>query len=371
MYATTSSELAGVLVTVITGGRPTLRERQTARFLPALRAAGVADVLWCAREDHADGYERDDFDLLTYPKGWARSYAETHWTDPSIPIVDWFGPAPGREWGAREAERRGCWAVLQLDDNIDWLCFLRGTGASKEIVTRHGGMALFLDLLAGVTLSTNAVLVGAQTDYTSPSVRQAQIVARPGFPYSCYLERVGDGREEWYGPYEEDIFHALQYGDRTDGVTAAVIPSLHYKKNTANKKGGNRPHYGPTSQRAAGLQRLFPQAAKVGVRATHSNGRGQPRIFHTMPPGAIRNPLRITDAERYGRVRARLQQMTEEWYAAEEAGNRAKVARRTEQAARMKADRLDRAARTPHVVTPAPDLVLPTEAQVAAGEPAT
>jgi hypothetical protein len=372
MYATTSSERAGVLVTVITGGRPRLRDRKTAQFLPSLVDAGVADVVWAVREDHAESYERDDYDLLTYPKDWSREYAEAHWTDQSIPISDWHGPGPGREWAAREAERRGCWAVLQLDDNIDWLCFLRGTGASKQIVTRHGGMALFLDLLAGVTLSTNAAFVGASTDYTSPSTKQAQVIARPGFPYSCYIERVGPGREEWFGPYEEDILHALQYGNRSDGVTAAVMPSLHYKKNTSNTKGGNRPHYGPTSQRAVGLQRLFPEAAKVGVRATHSNGRGQPRIFHTMLPGAIRNQLTIRDAERYALVRGKLQAMTDEWYAGELAANREKVRRRTEQAQRMRDARL-RQARSPSVIVPAPDVLLPSEADVAAsdGRPVT
>jgi hypothetical protein len=340
MFATTSSERAGILVTVISGGRPKLRDRRTAQFLPALRDAGVTGIVWTVREDHAAGYEQDEFPLLTYTREWSREYAASHWTDPRIPIGDWHGPAPGREWAAREAERRGCWAVMQLDDNIDCLLFLRGTAASKRTVAEHGGMALFLDLLAGVTLATNAVFVGPQTDYTAPTTKQAQVIARPGLPYSCYVERVGPGREKWFGPYEDDILHALQYGNRADGVTAAVMPSLHYHKNTRSQKGGNRPQYGPASQRAVGLQRLFPQAAKVGVRATHSNGQGQPRIFHTLPPGAIRNPLRITDAERYARIRERLQVMTESWQEAEMEANREKVRRRVEQAARMQAKRL-------------------------------
>lgn len=366
MYATTSSERAGILVSVVTGGRPSLRSRPTARFLDSLADAGVAGVVWSVREDHAEEYERDAHPHLVYTKQWARDYSAAHWTSPEIPVEeDWHGPITGREFGAREAERRGCWAVLHLDDNIDWLCFLRGTGASKEIVMRHGGMALYLDLLAAVSLSTNAPFVGVNTDYTSPSVKQASVVARPGFPYSLYLERVGDGREAWFGPYEDDIMHSLQYGNRADGVTSAVMPSLHYKKNTASKQGGNRPKYGAATRRAVPLQRLFPQAAKVGVRATHSNGRGEPRIFHTMPPGAIRNPLVIRDPERYALVRGKLQAMAEEWYAGELEANRDKVRRRTAQAEKMRAERLRR--EPPHTLTPAPAVALPTEAEVAGG----
>jgi hypothetical protein len=268
-------------------------------------AAGVAGAEWCVSSVDAAGYERDAHDLMVYDRGWAEEYAAAHWMMPKPPETGAFlGAFPGREWACREAERRGCWAVLQLDDNIDWLCFLRGTAASKHFVTARGGMGLFLDLLAGIMLATNAWTVGAQLDAVSPSAKQASVVARAGFPYSLFLERVGPGRESWFGPFEDDITHSLQYGSR--------------------------------EERAVQLQRLFPQAAKVNVRATRSNGRGGPRAFHTMPPGAVRNPLVVRDRDLFGRVRDAFQSLTEEWWADEAVANREKIVRRTEQAARMR-----------------------------------
>jgi hypothetical protein len=334
MYVTTSEQRGGILVAVISGGRPELRRRPTRSYLPDVLAAGVAGAEWCISSADAAGYERDAHDLMVYDRGWAEEYAAAHWMMPKPPETGAFlGAFPGREWACREAERRGCWAVLQLDDNIDWLCFLRGTAASKHFVTARGGMGLFLDLLAGIMLATNAWTVGAQLDAVSPSAKQASVVARAGFPYSLFLERVGPGRESWFGPFEDDITHSLQYGSREDGATAAVVPTLHYKKETGSKT-GMRAHYG--AERAVQLQRLFPQAAKVNVRATRSNGRGGPRAFHTMPPGAVRNPLVVRDRDLFGRVRDAFQSLTEEWWADEAVANQEKIVRRTEQAARMR-----------------------------------
>jgi len=343
-YVTTAEERAGVLVAVITGGRPELRARPTRHYLPQVRDH-AADAVWCVSDADAPGYEQDAHPHLVYPRAWAEEYAATHWMQPTPPQPGGFlGAFPGREWACREAERRGCWAVLQLDDNIradgppatGGLYFLRGTAASSRFIIGHGGLALYLDLLAGIALSTNARTVGAQLDAVSPSSSQARQVARAGFPYSLFLERVGPGREEWFGPFEDDITHSLQYGRRDDGATAAVVPTLHYKKEPSSKT-GMRAHYDDT--RAVQLQRLFPQAAKVHVRASRSNGRGGPRVFHTMPPGAIRNPLIVRDPARFGAVRDRLQALTEEWYAGEAAANREKARRRGEQAARMRAER--------------------------------
>lgn len=334
MYVTTSEQRGGILVAVISGGRPELRRRPTRTYLPQVLDAGVSGAEWVISSTDAGSYERDGFPLSVYERSWAEEYAAAHWMQPTPPAPGAFlGAFPGREWACREAERRGCWAVLQLDDNIDWLCFLRGTAASKHFVTARGGMGLFLDLLAGIMLATNAWTVGAQLDAVSPSAKQAAQVARAGFPYSLFLERVGPGREEWFGPFEDDITHSLQYGGRDDGATAAVVPTLHYKKETSSKT-GMRAHYG--AERAVQLQRLFPQSAKVNVRATRSNGRGGPRVFHTMPPGAMRNPLVVRDRDLFGRVRDAFQALTEEWWTDEAAANREKIVRRTEQAARMR-----------------------------------
>lgn len=335
MFVTTPEQRAGILVAVITGGRPELAQRPTAQYLPAARAAGVGGIAWVLSEKDAPGYETDDNELVVYTRDWQYEYAKTHWMHPDPPAVDAFlGAFPGREWACREAERRGCWAVLQLDDNIDRLCLFRGTAPAIQLATDHGGLGLFLDLLAGTMLSTNARTVGAQLDATAPDPKQARQVARAGFPYSLFLERVGPGREEWFGPFEDDITHSLQYGTRADGATAALLPNLHYKKESKSKS-GMRSHYNHT--RAVQLQRIWPQAAKVGVRVTRSNGRGEPRVFHTMPRGAIRNPLIVRDRELFGAVRDRMQGLLEEWPALEAGGVRAKVARHTAQAERMRA----------------------------------
>jgi hypothetical protein len=339
MFVTTSEQRGGILVTVITGGRPELRHRPVTGFLRNLREAGVRDVAWVVSDEDAATYEPDGNDFLSYPRAWAEEYATAHWMHPDPPRPGQFlGAFPGREWACREAERRGCWAVLQLDDNIDRLTFLRGS--TLGFVGEHGGMALFLDLLAGIMLASNAWMVSPQLDSVSPSAKQAETIARAGFPYSLLLERVGPGREEWFGPFEDDITHALQYGNRPDGATAAVMPSLHYHKENQSRT-GMRAHY--NQERAVQLQRLFPESARVNVRATRSNGRGGPRAFHTMPAGAIRNPLVIRDPALLGAVRDALEGLTEAWWAAEQEAVRDKVRRRAAQAERMKAERLGRA----------------------------
>ncbi|MEV1294468.1 hypothetical protein [Pseudonocardia sp. NPDC049635] len=318
------------MVAVISGGRPELRQRPVRRYLPDVDAIGVHSTCWVVSDTDAPSYEDDDHPLAVYPRAWAEEYAATHWMLPQPPEPGAFlGAFPGREWACREAERRGCWAVLQLDDNIDWLCFLRGTGYSKHFVNDHGGLGLFLDLLAGVALSTNARTVGAQLDAVNPG-RKNHKIARPGFPYSLFLERVGPGREEWYGPFEDDITHSFQYGTRADGATAAVMPLLHYKKESKSKT-GMRAHYNHT--RAVQLQRIFPESAKINVRATRSNGRGDPRVFHTMLPGAIRNPLAVHDRDRFQKIGARLTELADQWHAGELAANRDKVNRRARAAA--------------------------------------
>jgi len=333
MYVTTSEQRGGILVAVITGGRPELRQRPVRHLLPVLQDAGVQDVTWVVSDQDAPGYEPDQHPQVIYPRAWAEEYAAAHWMNPAPPEPGAFlGAFPGREWACQEAERRGCWAVLQLDDNIDTLEFLRRSGASMRYTLEHGGMALFLDCLAGVMLSTNARTVGGQLSSVAPSSKQAAQVARAGFPYSLFLERVGEGREEWYGPFEDDITHSLQYGSRWDGATAAVVPSLRYHKEPGSKS-GMRSHYSGT--RAVQLQRLFPQSANIGVRATRSNGRGEGRVFHTMPPGAVRNPLVVRDRALFSAVRDRLQELTVGWFAVELEANQDKARRRAAQAEKM------------------------------------
>lgn len=331
MSVTSSAERAGLLVAVITGGRPALTQRPTRRFLGECRAAGVQDVIWVVNERHAESYERDENPVVTYSDQWAFEYASEHWMYPQEPAQPggFYGAFPGREAACREAERRGCWGVLQLDDNIVGRAWLRQSRGGKAVMDARGGFELITDVLAAITLSTNARMTGAWlTSVGTPEFR----VARTGFPYSAFVEQVGAGREEWFGPFEDDITHALQYGDRADGSTSAVATTLLYQKAAAGSSKGSKDLSGMRSRyghdRSKMLQRLNPQSARVHVRATTSNGRGDPRVFHMMPAGAIRNPLRVTDPAMWGRTRELIEEIGREWEIAEREGNREKARER-------------------------------------------
>ncbi len=296
--------LRGVLPVVITGGRPLLKQRSTARFLPDLRGV-TADPIWICRDDEAGGYEQDDHEMVTYSRDWAEGYASAHWTgiDPMVPGESFLGAFPGREWACRTAEERGCWAVFQLDDNIIRLVVgRRSTADASRIAREEVGLGMFADVLSAVKLSTNGGMVGAFMTSVPPTDKKI-VVSRTGFPYSLFLERTGSGREEWYGPHEDDITHAYQYGSSPSKLTALLVPMLAYMKESQSQT-GMRKNY--DSRRSVTLQRMFPQTAKIGVRAAKSNGRGGPRVFHTMIPGAIRTPMIITDHDQYAEVSAYL-----------------------------------------------------------------
>jgi len=329
MFVTSEADRGGLLVSVITGGRPLLKQRTVGRFFEQMHAAGVADIVWVANERHADDLEPDEHEVVTYSDDWAYEYASEHWMSPDTPPErgGFFGAFPGREAAAREAERRGCWGVLQLDDNIDRIMFVRDTRGGNKVIQDLGGFAFFVDMLTAVSRSTNARTVGAQlSSIPEPEFK----IARPGFPYSLFIERVGEGREEWFGPYEDDITHSLQYGDRADGSTAAIVPMIRYHKENTSKT-GMRAKY--NHERSKMLQRLQPHVAKVGVRATRSNGQGGARVFHSMPAGAIRNPLAVHDHDLYGAAREALVAATGQWKVAEREGNRAKAMERAAKAA--------------------------------------
>jgi hypothetical protein len=320
---TPSDRLAGLLPVIVTGGRPRLADRPTAQLLPDLTGV-TAPPVWLVREDDAPGYELDGHELATYGRAAAEAWAAAHWTgvEPFAP-GRFLGAFPGREQACRLAVERGCWGVLQLDDNITGLYLFRGNGACTHLVQKHGGLAFYADILAAVTLSTNAAMCGGKLDAVDPA-SEALLFARPGFPYSLFIERVDlPAREPWYGPYEDDVLHAYQYGASAAPVTAAIIPPLHYKKLPARHGGGMRAHYG--GSRAAGLQRAAPEMARISVRATRVNGRGGPRVYHTMIPGAIRTPLAISDRQLYAAAAARLSGLADEFTQMFAAGLRAKV----------------------------------------------
>jgi hypothetical protein len=303
MSVTPTDQLAGLLPAIISGGRPLLRQRYTWRLLASL--AGVtADPVWVVRDDQAAAYEDDGREIAAYPVDWAEEYIAARWTvaEPMQP-GGFLGPAPGREWACRLAEERGHWGVLMMDDNIRHLALMRGTAASRRVLARHGYTAVFADVLAAVALSTNAAMCGAHLQATNPH-DEAGVFAREGFPYSLFVERCGEGREEWYGPCEDDILHAFQYSDNGTPSTAAVVVPLRYIKEHLSRSGNREWYNANVQRRSVGLQRIAPEGVRLSVQATHANGRGGPRVFHQMIPGAIRTPLAVHDHALYDRAAA-------------------------------------------------------------------
>lgn len=182
---------------------------------------------------------------------------------------------------------------------------------------------MFADILAAVTLSTNGCMTGAFLGAVSPPRKLR--VSRTGFPYSLFLERTGPGREEWFGPFEDDITHAYQYGGSATSATALIVPALVYHKENTSKS-GMRAKY--NSERSVALQRMFPETASIGVNRTHSNGAGDARVFHKMGQGAIRTPMAITDRDLYGSVASHLTALAGEFSGMAQQDLRAKVNRR-------------------------------------------
>jgi hypothetical protein len=323
MFVTSEASRGGLLVAVITGGRPLLSQRPTARMFEQLRAAGVADIVWVANERHAAELEPDGTEVVTYSDEWAYEFAASHWTHPGMQVEPggFFGAFPGREAACREAERRGCWGVLQLDDNILHLSFARSNAGSQRVLREAGGATFFVDMMVALAQSSNARMVGCQLDSVPiPDF----MIARRGFPYSLFIEKVGEGREEWFGPFEDDIMHALQYSDRPDGATTALITLLRYQKESTSRT-GMRSTY--NDSRAQMLQRLYPDRTRVIIK-THSNGLGGHRVFHQMPAGAIRNPLVLTDPALYGAMEETMLEWVRKWRAAEIVNNREKARKR-------------------------------------------
>jgi hypothetical protein len=305
MSVLNTKSLKGLLPVVISGGRPKLAQRQTCKFLPSFEGVTAAPV-WIVRESEANDYEDDGHEIVSVPEDWAYEYASSHWMEPDPPEKGGFyGAFVSREYACKIAEERGYWGVLQLDDNIVRLEVFTNKG--KETATRNGGLALFVDILAAITCSTNGYMVGAQLSSVA-SIQKIK-TARTGFPYSLFIERLGEAREHWYGPYEDDITHAFQYGTRADGSTALCVDALRYKKESKSKT-GMRSQY--SSKRAISLHKIFPESAKVTRINGTSNGKGKSRIFHKMSNTAIRNPLRVTDKELFGKVKLRLEELARE-----------------------------------------------------------
>lgn len=328
MCAASSDPFDGLLIAVISGGRPAVKQRPVEKLLDQLPAR-VKPVTVISSHD-AEGYRYARTEPVIYDRAWAIDYARDHWVHvkpaPEPGSTAMFGAFPGREWACREAEARGCWGVLQLDDNIDYLRFLSGGQAGVLTRDRLGGLPFWVEVLARIARGSNARMVGGQLEAVIS--REKPIIARPGFPYSMFIEKVGDGREPWYGPVEDDIQHALAYGTRAEDGTAAVVPLLRYHKETSSKTGMRKMY---DHSRSAPLQRLRPEAASIQLMASKANGRGGPRVFHKMRTGAIRNPLLVRNRDEWETAREMLTRGVTVYAEAQKEALAAKLERRAKQ----------------------------------------
>lgn len=314
----TQKERNGLLVAVITGGRPKLDDRPTSKFLDDLKAAGHP-VCWVMGDWDAPSYEKDKHEQVIYTREWAERYAASHWTLPGEPEPGQFlGAFPGREWACIEAERRGCWGVLQLDDNIVSVHVVTN---SAPFTNKLGGMRYVADILGAAALATNGRTVGAQLQSVPPQKKWI----RPGFPYSLFVERILPDREHWYGPFEDDIMHSLQYGSRAQSGTALVVQFIRYEKEY-KKMNGMRKNY--NHQRSKSLAMAFPEVARSTVIRGKSNGAGAPRVFHKMNSNAIRTPLVVKDRGRFLSLQNEVMKTARLWRDDRAKKNRDKMERR-------------------------------------------
>lgn len=293
-----------LLIAIITGGRPLLSDRPTRRLFESLSILG--DIEYVVREDQALGYEDDPgVSLNTYSVAWADRYARTHWRHPRAVCEPggFHGAFTGREWAMRSAQERGYEAVLQLDDNVTQFGPVDATRTTyyRDIVQPADSVRALVE----IAMSTNLWMFGAQL--TSVQVKGDYPIARPGFPYSVFVEKTGDGRMPYYGPFEDDIMHAMEYGlNGGPGRTAGLTQAITYTKESKSKT-GMRKHYNP--ERGLELVRRYPRNAKLidgpGSSSPTSKGRAVRHMLNTKGF----TPIRITDRERFDAARTELERL--------------------------------------------------------------
>lgn len=310
-----------VLIQVITGGRPDLGARTVRRHLDAFSEIG--DVEWCLREDHAATYERDEYPFNVYTVEFANEYARTHWRHP---IAKWepggfFGAFPGREWAMRSGRERGYDLVLQLDDNVLDI----GPISATHPAYRVGATPLeMVREMVEIAASTNISLLGMQL--SSVIAKPRMKVARPGFPYSIFLEKTGRGRLPYFGPFEDDIMHAMDYGLSPSPLqTAGVIESFTYRKESSSKS-GMRAHYNPT--RGLELAKRYPRNARISVsRRTSSPNDTERGVRHHLKTTGF-TPVRVLDRPRFDAAASAISLFSEKALASWRSRNREKMRER-------------------------------------------
>lgn len=295
-----------LLVAVITGGRPKLSDRPSRRLFESLSTLG--DIEYVVREDQALDYEDDPgVPLNVYPVSWADRYARTHWRHPRAEFKPggFHGAFTGREWAMRTAEERGYDLVLQLDDNVVQFGPLDAsrTHYYRDILQPADSIRVMIEL----ALSTNLAMFGAQLSTIQP--QPVTVPLRPGFPYSVFLEKTGPLRMPYYGPFEDDIMHAMEYGlNGGPARTVGLTPVITYGKESTSKTGMRR-HY--NASRGLELVRRYPRNAQLVESRSSSSplskGRGIRHMLNTRGFA----PIRITDRPRYEQAYADLSHLVD------------------------------------------------------------
>lgn len=316
--------MSRVLVSIITGGRPALDDRPTRRFVDSLQAEGYTDMEWVIRSDHASAYERDTLPLNVYPVDWATAFARSHWRHPTAVHQPggFFGAFPGREWAMRSAEDRGYDAVLQMDDNVDVIGLLSAHQPALRGAVAPGRL---LHLLIELALSTNSHMTGAQLNSVPPKALVTTV--RPGYPYSVFVEKTGPGRMPYYGPFEDDIMHALEYA-RHGGPnrTAAVVDVIRYNKEHKARTGGMRSQYDAT--RGLEIANRYPDNVRIGMGPRTSGSKDSARgVRHFLNTKGF-TPVLVTDPDRFAAADAALRQGVADALEAKREWDRGKIARR-------------------------------------------
>src|SRR3546814_14908200 len=106
----------------------------------------------------------------------------------------------------RTAEERGYEAVLQLDDNVTQFGPIDATRTTyyRDIVQTADSVRVLVE----IAMSTNLWMYGAQL--TSVQVKGNYPIARPGFTYSVFVEKTGEGRMPYYGTFEVHILILME-----------------------------------------------------------------------------------------------------------------------------------------------------------------
>lgn len=316
--------MSRVLVSIITGGRPALDARPTRLLVDSMRDAGFTDFEWVIREDHAPTYETDDLPLNVYSTAWASRFARSHWRHPTAVWTHggFFGAFPGREWAMRSAEDRGYDAVLQLDDNVQVIGLLNANQPAFRSALSPG---VLLWTLVELTLSTNSYMTGAQLSSVVPKGMTA--LMRPGYPYSVFVERTGPGRLPYYGPFEDDIMHALEYAlHGGPGRTATVVDLIRYNKEHKARGGGMRAQY--NTARGLEIANRYPRNVRIGMGPRTSGTKDAERgVRHFLNTQGF-TPVKVTDPARFQAADTVIRDGVTAAVAAKREWDREKIARR-------------------------------------------